>query len=122
MGTATIWVGSLGPLLRQEQGGTHIPAPGLSLARWLESQALGTNGTWTGRERRGGWGTPKLLLPPEAGTPVTHSGLVGDPRPLAVTHPGVLCISHTCWLTGPHFITTVTLQPLSSLEAGDSGE
>lgn len=41
--------------MRQEQGGTHFPAPGLSLARWwLESQALGTDGTWTGREGKGG--------------------------------------------------------------------
>ena len=62
-----------GPLLRQERGGTHIPAPGWSLARWwLESQALGTDGTWTGRERREGQGMPKLLLLPEAGTPVAH--------------------------------------------------
>ena len=59
--------------MRQERGGTHIPAPGWSLARWwLESQALGTDGTWTGRERREGQGMPKLLLLPEAGTPVAH--------------------------------------------------
>ena len=54
-------------------GSTHIPAPGWSLARWwLESQAPGTDGTWTGRERREGRGMPKLLLLPEAGTPVAH--------------------------------------------------
>lgn len=80
----------------------------------MESQALGADRTWIG-------GGSCLLLGEEKGRARNAQAAAACLKQAfrrhvrgwsetLVTHPGVPCTGHTCWLAGPHLMVTITQQ------------
>lgn len=72
MGTATTWVGSMGATLEAGAGGHSLPSPRIVPGKVVAGEPGPGHRRDLDRQRREGWGTPKLLLLPETGTPVAH--------------------------------------------------